>query len=173
MRCIYFLLVYSMLNACMLVNTSLLVLRSSGFERGRLYTQFSTLSSKHYRKKFFLWSMLCVCIMGIQPSKNIRDRSKALKRNTWELFQTSIIIHWWGWIIKMWRKLSTKPPRNLNLGSKSTYKAWYRRALLPRQNQCKTWKIFRISRHTKVPWRERAACCLWGQSRGGDIARLP
>ena len=34
-----------MLNACMLANTSLLVLRSSGFERGRLYTQFSTLST--------------------------------------------------------------------------------------------------------------------------------
>ena len=29
----------------MLANTSLLVLRSSGFERGRLYTQFSTLST--------------------------------------------------------------------------------------------------------------------------------
>ena len=41
----FFFLVYSMLNACMLANTSLLVLRSSGFERGRLYTQFSTLST--------------------------------------------------------------------------------------------------------------------------------
>ena len=37
--------VYSVLNACMLANTSLLVLRSSGFERGRIYTQFSTLST--------------------------------------------------------------------------------------------------------------------------------
>ena len=34
-----------MLNACMLVNTSLLALRASGFERGRLHTQFSTLST--------------------------------------------------------------------------------------------------------------------------------
>jgi hypothetical protein len=70
----FFFFVYSMLNACMLANTSLLVLRSSGFERGRLYTQFSTLST--IEKNSFYASMLCVCIMGIQPSKNIRDRSK-------------------------------------------------------------------------------------------------
>ena len=42
---IFFFFVYSMLNACMLANTSLLVLRSSGFERVRLHTQFSTLST--------------------------------------------------------------------------------------------------------------------------------
>jgi hypothetical protein len=53
----------------MLANTSFLALRSSGLEWGRLHTQFS----------YFCASMLCVCIMGIQPSKISEIEAKPIK----------------------------------------------------------------------------------------------
>jgi hypothetical protein len=62
-------LVYSVLNACILANTNLLALRASGFERGWLHTQFSALSAIEKLSSMLVFhaSMLCLCVMGIQP----------------------------------------------------------------------------------------------------------